>query len=241
MSEKYGIKTKGNKGRELFVEYNGKKYARYPVETPVVNIGDDLDKFIEKYGKPYYKDADIFCISAKVVSIANKYVMHESEVKTTWLARLIVKFVTKWPDDIGYSHPRKMQAAINIVGVPRILLAIFIGTFMKMIGKPGYFYIVAGHNINAIDGFNPVSEPPMNEYAVLPPDNSDELCDKWETKFGMKSVILDGNNIDNNVLGMSKGVKKLFSEEDLMQILRGNPQGQEEDDGITPILILREE
>lgn len=235
----YGILQQPNPNRELYSEVDGVNYARYPIETPFVNIGDDLDAFIQTYAKPYYQDGDIFCISAKVVSIAKNMVLHESQVKPTWLAKFIVKFVTKYPDDIGYSHPRKMQAAIDIVGYPRILLALIGGTLMKLIGKPGYFYRIAGHNINAIDGFNPVSKPPMNEYAVLPPPNGDEISDQIEEKFGMKTVILDGNNIDNNVLGMSKSVKALYSISKFQEIVKGNPQGQEDDGNTTPIMLVR--
>ncbi len=240
MAEKYGIKPTSNKGRELSMKFKGKTYNRYPVETPKVKIGDDIYEFIEKYAKPHYKTGDIFCISAKVVSIARSLVVHQSEVKISPLAKLIVKFVTKWPDDIGYSHPRKMQVAINMAGYPRTLTALGLGTGLKLIGKPGYFYRIMGNNVNAIDGFNPISIPPMNEYAVLPPHDGDDWCNEIEQKYGMKTVILDGNNVDNNILGMSVGVKELFTKEEFMQVVKGNPQGQEDDDGVTPVLMVRQ-
>jgi len=137
MAFRYGIKNEANKGRELFQIFKGNKYARYPVETPVVNIGDDLMLFIEKYGLPYFSKGDIFCISSKIVSITKKYVIHISEIKISPLAKLIVKFVKKWPNDYGYSLPEKMQVAINIVGYPRMFLALIGGTLMKLIGYPG--------------------------------------------------------------------------------------------------------
>lgn len=238
--DKYGIQKKANTGRALESQVDGKRFARYPVKTSIVKIGDDIYDFIEKYAVPHYQKGDIFCISAKVVSIARSLVVHKSEVKISLLARLIVKFVTKWPDDIGYSHPRKMQLAIDIAGVWRTWAAIIIGTILKIAGKPGYFYKIMGNNINAIDGFNPISKPPMNEYAVLPPRDGDMFCDEIEERYGMHTVILDGNNIDNNILGMSKGTKKLFDKDKFMQIVAGNPQGQEDDEGTTPILIVRE-
>lgn len=237
--EDYGLKLTPNEGRNLTSNIDGICYARYPVVTPTVKIGDDLYSFIERYGKPYFQSGDIFCVSAKVVSICEKYVLHRSQVKESFLAKFIVRFVTKWPDDIGYSHPRKMQAAIDIVGYPRIIIALIGGTLLKFLGKPGYFYRIAGHNINAIDGFNPVSKPPMDEYAVLPPPNGDAVCDRVEAQFGMPTVILDGNNIDNNILGMSKQVKHLYSAAKFMEIVEGNPQGQEDDGAVTPILIVR--
>lgn len=240
MRDIYGIKQDSNPGRKLTASFNGKIFARYPVVTPIVEIGDSLADFIEKYAVPYAVDNEIICISAKVVSICNSYVIHQSEVPISLLARLIVKFVKKWPGDIGYSHPRKMQVAINQVGYPRIVLALALGTIFKLLGRPGYFYKIAGNNINAIDGFNPVSKPPMNEYAILPPKDGNKLCDNLENKFNRAFVILDGNNIDNNILGMSKEIRALYSTSDFMKIVEGNPQGQEDDGQVTPVLVVKE-
>ncbi len=239
MKNLYGIKSDPNPGRDLYSEVAGIRYARLPVTTPIVKIGDSFEDFVENYVAPFIQKGDVVCISAKVVSICKAFVVHESEVKISLLARIIVKFVKKWPGDIGYSHPRKMQVAIMQTGYPRMILALLGGTFMKLLGKPGYFYRIAGHNINAIDGFNPVSKPPMNEYAVLPPVNGDEICNDLQQKYSVPFVILDGNNIDNNILGMSDGAKSLYSVEKFMEIVKGNPQGQEDDGQVTPVLIVR--
>lgn len=235
----YGIKQEANLNRELYCEYNGVKYARYPVETPIVNIGDDLNSFVAEYAKPYIKAGDFLCISSKIISIANKLVIHRSEVKISPLARLIVKFVKKWPNDYGYSLPEKMQVAINMVGYPRMILALIGGTLLKIVGKPGYFYIIAGHNINAIDGFIPTAMKPFNEYAFLPPTNADKIADELEGIISAPVAIVDGNNIDNNIIGYSRRLKDLYTVKDLMEILNGNPQGQDDDGNITPMLIIR--
>lgn len=235
----YGIKYEANPNRELNSEYKGITYARYPVETPIVNIGDDLNEFIENYALPYFKEGDIFCISSKIISITQNFVVHRSQIKISPLARLIVKFVKKWPNDYGYSLPEKMQVAINMVGYPRMILALIGGTIMKLIGKPGYFYRIAGHNINAIDGFIPTAMKPFNEYAFLPPVNADQIAEDLQNKYNVLTAIVDGNNVDNNIIGYSSKLKERYSKEDLMQILKGNPQGQDDDGNITPILIVR--
>lgn len=235
----YGIKYEANPNRELNSEYKGIVYARYPVETPIVNIGDNLNEFIENYAQPYFKDGDIFCISSKIISITQNFVVHRSQIKISPLARLIVKFVKKWPNDYGYSLPEKMQVAINMVGYPRMILALIGGTIMKLIGKPGYFYRIAGHNINAIDGFIPTAMKPFNEYAFLPPVNADQIAEDLQNKYSVLTAIVDGNNVDNNIIGYSSKLKEKYSKEDLMQILKGNPQGQDDDGNITPILIVR--
>lgn len=236
---KYGIRFTANPNRELYSEHKGIRYGRFPVETPIVNIGDDLDKFVQEYAAPYFKEGDIFCISSKIISITKNFVVHRSKIKTSLLARLIVKFVKKWPNDYGYSLPEKMQVAINMVGYPRMVIALIGGTLMKAIGKPGYFYKIAGHNINAIDGFIPTAMKPFNEYAFLPPINADEIAEKLQNKFNIPTAIIDGNNIDNNIIGLSTRVKNMYSISDLMSILKGNPQGQDDDGKITPIIIIR--
>lgn len=235
----YGIKNIPNIGRELSVEHNGIEYLRLPVETDLVNIGDNLNDFLNKFGKPYVTKGDIFCISSKIISITENFVLHRSEVHVGFLAKLIVRFVKKWPNDYGYSLPEKMQVAINLAGYPRIIAALIGGTLLKIIGKPGYFYKIAGNNINAIDGFIPTAQKPFNEYAFLPPTNGDEISNSISKIVGAPTIIIDGNNVDNNIMGLSDEAKALYNKEDYMQILRGNPQGQDDDGNITPIIIIR--
>ena len=235
----FGIKHEANTNRELYMDYKGVKYARFPVETPIVNIGDDLDKFVDEFAKPYLQDGDFLCISSKIISITKNFVVHRSQVTISPLARLIVKFVKKWPNDYGYSLPEKMQVAINIVGYPRMIVALIGGTFMKLIGRPGYFYRIAGHNINAIDGFIPTAMKPFNEYAFLPPTNADTVANQLQERLSVPVAIVDGNNIDNNIIAYSAKLKEMFTVSDLMMILKGNPQGQDDDGNITPMLIIR--
>lgn len=237
-NEKIGLLENGVEGRELVVNSNGKRWVRYPVRTELVVIGDTLDEFIKKYAIPNYKKDDILCIASKVISIVNGFYVKESDIRVTSFARFLTKFVKKWDHDPGFRIPQKVQLALDIVGYPRFLLAIFIGGVMKIIGKPGYFYKVAGHNINAIDGFVPEMYPvPLRGYGFLAPENPNKICDEIQEKYGMKCAILDGNNVDQIVLGMSSQLLENMTKEELLDILRGNPQGQS---GNTPILIVRE-
>ncbi len=233
-----GLKTTPNEGQELYKVVDGVKYARFPVKTPLALIGDSLDNFIAKYGKPYYKDGDIFCISTKVVSITKGYYVKESDIKITWLARFLVRFVKKWPHDPGFAIPQKIQLAMDIVGMPRFVFAMVAGVIMKKVfGKPGYFYILAGHNIGAIDGFVDWMYPePLRGYGFLAPEHPDQDAQEIEDKFGMPSALLDGNNVENIVLGMSNKLKKMYTKEKLLSIIEGNPQGQS---GGTPIILVR--
>jgi hypothetical protein len=51
--------------------------------------------------------------------------------------------------------------------------------------------------------------------------------------------MLDGNNIDNNVMGMGEKAKSIYAIDKFERIVAGNPQGQDNDGVITPMLIVR--
>ncbi len=231
-----GLQQKANPGRELIVDVDGTKYVRYPIKTKLVLFEDNLSDFIREYTEDY-QEGDIFCIASKIVSITKGFYIHEKDLKVGWLAKFLVKFVKKWPNDKGFAIPQKIQWSMDIAGKPRFIFAVFAGAFMKLLGKPGYFYRLVGHNIRSIDGFIPEEYPEgLKQYGFIAPDNCDMEADLIEKEFGYKTAILDGNNVENIIMGMSKGLKKSLSSEHLSKILRGNPQGQ--DDG-TPLLLVR--
>ncbi|MFS8130623.1 MAG: hypothetical protein ACMG57_01450 [Candidatus Dojkabacteria bacterium] len=232
-----GLQEKPHEGQQLFMEVDGVKWARFPVKTRLALIYEDLDKFVEEHAKSFYKDGDIFCLASKVVSICKGYYVKETDIHVTAFARFLVRFVKKWPHDPGFAIPQKIQLAMDIVGIPRFLFAMVGGVVMKALGKPGYFYILAGHNIGGIDGFVPEMYPePLRGYGFLTPEHADDDAEEIEQKHGYKTAILDGNNIENIVLGMSKSLKAEMTKEKLLEIINGNPQGQS---GNTPILLLR--
>lgn len=234
-----GIQTTANPDRTLDIEADGVTYHRYPVKTPLVNIGDSYLDLMATYVKPYFQVGDFIAISEKVISICQKRVVHESEVEPGWLAKLICKFVTKYPDDVGFENPRKMQVAINEAGFLRMIAAVVGGGIMKYVfRKPGYFYIIAGNNINAIDGFNPIAIPPFNQYAMLSPAEPDKVCDEIYQQFGMPATIVDANNVNTEILGKGEVlVQAGLDNLQLRKILLGNPMGQEDEH--TPVLIVR--
>lgn len=233
-----GLQTAANPDRTIDISYDGVIYHRYPVKTDLVNIGDSYIDMIEKYAKQFIQPGDLLAISEKVISICQKRVIHESEVQPGWLAKLICRFVTKYPDDVGFENPRKMQVAINEAGFLRMIFAVGIGGLAKyLFGKRGWFYIIAGNNINAIDGFNPIAIPPFNQYAMLAPAEPDKVCDEIADKFGVMCTIVDANNVNTEILGASRNISPTFTRQDLQKILAGNPMGQEDEH--TPMLLVR--
>lgn len=221
--------------KSAHIVIDGVKYERIPVKTHLIHIKESIDPILRDKVQPLVKDGDWIAISEKFLTISQGRVIHESAVKPSLLAKIVVKGVKKYPNDIGYSHPRKMQVAINQAGALRIVFAMIIGGLTRLTGRHGDFYRIAGNRISEIDGFNPSAIYPFNEYAMLGPNNPKEDAQKIEDSFNAPTVIIDGNNINVEILGMSKGVP--VSKELARQILLDNPMGQGEE--LTPIIIIR--
>lgn len=215
---------------------NSLAYERMPVKTHLINFGEDLFSILQTYVGKQFKNGDWVAISEKVVSVCQNNARHISTVKAGWLAKIIVKGVKKYPNDIGFSRPEKMQVAVELSGRLRILLAMFLGTIGKVLGIHGIFWIIAGKRVAEIDGFNPSAIYPYTEYAVLPPKEPAKVVQDIENKLGYPAVIIDGNNINVKVIAQSSGVA--LDKKIIRLILLDNPMGQ--DDEMTPFIIVRQ-
>lgn len=218
-----------------FITVNDSDYQRLMVKTHLIKFGEDLFSILQKYVSPQYKAGDWVAISEKVVSVCQNNARHISTVKAGWLARLIVRGVKKYPKDIGFSRPEKMQVAVELSGRWRIIPAIFFGAIGKILGIHGIFWIIAGRRASEIDGFVPEAMYPYNEYAILPPKEPAKLVQDIENKLGYPAVIIDGNNINVKIIAQSRGVP--FDKKLTRLILLDNPMGQ--DDEMTPFVIVR--
>ncbi|HRZ29270.1 MAG TPA: coenzyme F420-0:L-glutamate ligase [Candidatus Paceibacterota bacterium] len=122
-----------------FKNVNNREFERILIKTHLIGFGENLQTIINQYVSPAYKDSDTLAISEKVVSVCQNNMRHISSVKVSLLSKIITKFVKKYPNDIGFSLPAKMQVAIDISGYPRMILAVILGGILKFFGKPGYF------------------------------------------------------------------------------------------------------
>ena len=79
--------------------------------------------------------------------------------------------------------------------------------------------------------------PPYNEFAKIYPEDPDKTCSEIEGKYGIPCCIIDGNNINTRILGMSLSMP--LSHEKARNILIDNPMGQGRE--LTPIILVRAE
>jgi len=223
-----------NLGKNLHIEIDNDRYARFPIRTHVINATDDISDVVKKYTEPHLEENDIIFISEKIVAISQGRAFHIDEIKPGRLAKLLVKFVHKSPYGIGLGSEWTMELAIREAGAWRILLGAFIAAITKPFGIKGMFYKIVGKGINAIDGPCDYTIPPYNNYAKLAPKDPHAVANKIKNLLNKEIIIIDANDLGVNVLGKSSDS---VSDEFCQQVFRDNPLGQTNEQ--TPICIIR--
>jgi hypothetical protein len=214
---------------------DGREFERIPVQTHLVHVKESLVDVLRRYVTPVVQPGDFLAVSEKVVAISQGRVIHRSLVHPGFLAKLIVKGVTPLKDDVGFSDPAKMQIAIMRAGWWRMLAATSVGGVTRLFGRRGDFYRIAGNRVSEIDGFSHHTIEPFNEFAMLGPEDPPRDAQELEDKTGWPVAIVDANNINVEVLGMSRGVP--VSAAIVRRAVLDNPLGQ--DDERTPIIVVR--
>ncbi|KPJ55283.1 hypothetical protein AMJ47_00170 [Parcubacteria bacterium DG_72] len=205
------------------------------VKTHFITSSDKLEDIVLQYVVPKAQKGDIVVLCEKIVSIMQNRIVYKKDVKLGSAAKFLSKFAKKTPAGFSVGNPYKMQVAINLAGLPRILLASFLGGVGKIIGFPGTFYRVAGHNISRIDGFYGKAFKEYNEIGILACKDGNKVCQSLKDRFGFSFAIADVNDLGRNIVGRSfdlAGKEKI-----ILQALKGNPAGQFNQQ--TPIIILK--
>ncbi|KKR54029.1 MAG: Gamma-glutamyl ligase superfamily [Parcubacteria group bacterium GW2011_GWA2_40_23] len=223
-----------NQNKSLEISVDSEKYFRLPIKTHVITADDDIISVVEKYVTPFKKANDYLFISERVVAISQGRAFPISEIKPSWLANILVKFVHKSPYGIGLGSPWTMELAIKEAGIPRMLFAAFVSAITKPFGVRGMFYKAVGKNINAIDGPCDYTLPPYNKYAKLAPLKPNKVAKEIKNKMGIEVVIIDANDLGVNVLGKSNSeITDKFCE----KVFKDNPLGQTNEQ--TPLCLVR--
>lgn len=223
-----------NEGKELVISTDYGDYARYPVKTHVVESGDVLEEILDKYVGEHIQKGDTVIISEKIVAISQGRAFPVEEIKVSWLARFLSKFVTRTSYGIGLAMPETMELCIREVGAVKVVFAAVVAGIAKIFGKRGVFYNICGMKARAIDGPCDCTLPPYNHYAKMAPDKPNEVSERLANHLGVDVVIIDANDIGVNILGKpSKGYDENFA----VQVFKDNPLGQSSEQ--TPIAIVR--
>ncbi|MHB8719046.1 MAG: coenzyme F420-0:L-glutamate ligase [Candidatus Dormibacteria bacterium] len=217
------------------VEVRGRHYERGAIRTHLVGVKEPILEVLQRYVTPHVRAGDFLVLSEKFVAITQGRVIHRSLVRPGLLAKLIVRGVTPLRDDVGFSDPAKMQVAIYRAGWWRMALAMVVGGVTRLVGRHGDFYRIAGNRVSEIDGFNPHTVKPYDEFAMLGPEDPPRDAQAIEDATGWPVVIVDANNVNVEVLGCSRGVPVTAADARLAVL--DNPLGQGEEQ--TPIVLVR--
>ena len=190
-----------NEGKNLEIDTDYGRYARYPVKTHVITKDDVLEDVLDKYVRDYIQPGDTIIMSEKIVAISQGRAFPIEEIKVSRLAKILSHFVVKTNYGIGLGMPETMELCIREVGRPKVLWAAFCAAIGKLFHKHGVFYNICGMKARAIDGPCEYTLPPYNHYAKMAPDKPDEVAARLTKHLGIDVVIIDANDIGANVLG----------------------------------------
>ena len=225
-----------NPGKQLSRTVDGVEYLRIPVKTHLITKEDDMADVVVRYPKPLMREGDILFISEKAVACTQSRAIPMEDIKPRKLAVTLSRYVTKTPAGIGLGIPETMEMALQECGTPRILFAAFCSVIGKILGKKGWFYIVAGPKARGIDGPTEGTIPPYDHYVVLTPADPMGTAKKLAQALGHPVAIVDINDLGANILGFSEKKPTL---DWLARALGDNPLGQGSES--TPMGILRKE
>lgn len=219
------------------VAVQGCEFERFAIQTHFIEQGESYLDVINKYVAPLYEEGDVLSISEKIVSMCQNNTVNKGDVKLGFWAKFLSKFASSNNHGIAMDEPYKLQLAINLAGLPRILFASFCSAVTKLFGIKGVFYKIAGHEIDGIDGFYMNSSFDLyHNLALLNPKNPSKVCNDISDAFKINSMIVDANDFEVNILGKNDSLNGI-SNEFLKLLIKDNPAGQS--DELTPLILIK--
>lgn len=201
-----------------------------PIRTRILTDKDDIVDAIMEYGAHIIGPEDIVCVAESVVAITQGHFTRPEELKPSWQARLINRFIH--PDG-SMSSLYGMQAAMELEGEWKTLFAFMAGAVAKIFRKPGVFYQLARQASLTDDVTGTM--PPFDKHIVYGPRNPNGVCEEIVRRTGCYgAVVADVNDLKRAaVLGASHGMDPRR----IARILIDNPFGN--DSQMTPIVIIK--
>lgn len=204
----------------------------YPVKTHLLTDSDDFAQVIKRYAGDFLKQGDVIVIAESPIAIVEGRYRHPSNVHPGWWARRLCYFV---PSKGSLSSPYGMQCAIDQIGTFKFVSAMFAGFFMKLLGKNGWFYTLAGMESELIDDLTGTI-PPYDQYIVLGPENPEKFVYDLKNKVGVDIAIADANDLKKaRILACTIP----SAQTQIRNWMLNNPAGNSSEQ--TPIVIIRPE
>ncbi|MFZ5767748.1 MAG: tetratricopeptide repeat protein [Bacillota bacterium] len=198
------------------------------VDDPVAALGEH----VRSVGR-----SDVVALSSCVAGVMEGRFQMAGAIAPCLTARVLSRFVDQTDVPFGgmapLASPLAMQVLVEEVGTVRVWLAALAGVVGKLLGRKGWFYLVAGPQSALIDDV-PGSLPPYDYYVIMGPADPPGLAQRIADALGCEAAIVDAN--DRQVawaVGCSRGVDRRRLE----ALMSDNPAGNQ--DQQTPIVIVR--
>lgn len=204
----------------------------YPVKTHLLTDSDDFAEVIKRYAGNFLRQGDVVVIAESPIAIVEGRYRHPSNIHPGWWARRLCYFV---PSKGSLSSPYGMQCAIDQIGTGKFVSAMFAGFFMKLLGKNGWFYTLAGMESELIDDLTGTI-PPYDQYVVLGPENPEKFVYDLKSKIGVDVAIADANDLKKARI-LACTIPE--AEAKIRNWMLNNPAGNSSEQ--TPIVIIRPE
>lgn len=206
------------------------KLELVPIKTRILTDKDDIVDAIEEYAKDVVGPDDIVCTAESVVAITQHRYTRPEELKPSWQARLMRRFV---PGEGSMASLYGMQAAMELEGEWKMLFCFIIGFLAKLVGKTGVWYQLCRQASLTDDVTGTM--PPFDKCIVYGPAEPDKVAEKIKQRLNCYGAcVADVNDLKRSaVLGHSKGVNP----KEIARILIDNPFGNASQK--TPIVVIK--
>ncbi len=209
--------------------------AIVPIKTRLLTEKDDPKQVMKEYVISPIPD-DIATLSSCVAGLMEGRFFMEGAVEPGFLARFLSRFVDQKDIPFGgaapMANPLSMQVLLEEIGSVRTVLAAIAGGVGKILGKKGWFYMLAGQDAGQIDDVLG-SLPPYDYYVIMGPYDPSGLAEAISSEIGCEAAIIDANDLGVAwAVGYSSGVDASWLED----VMSTNPAGNQEQQ--TPIVLV---
>jgi hypothetical protein len=201
-----------------------------PIPTHLLTRLDSCVDIVRRYVVPHAQPGDIVTIGETPVAIIQGRYRHPTDIHPGWVAQRLCYFFLPTS---SLATACGLQSLVDQVGPWRVMFGFIGGAILKILGKPGGFYQLAGEQARLVDDVTGTL-PPYDQFVVLGPDNAQAVVDEIKAQTGISAAIVDVNDL--------KAVKVLAATADvsmmtLQKALIDNPAGNSDEQ--TPVVLVR--
>ncbi len=208
--------------------------TRILIRTHPLSEQDDIAEVVQRYAGKLLESGDIVVLAETPVAITQGRAIPVKQMRPRLSAKILWRFVRKVPYGIGLRNPYSMEAAIQECGELRVWFAAILGGFLRLLGRRGDFYLIAGIQARMIDAVGTSPVKPYDECVLKGPAAPEELVRKLKRRFGVEFAIMDINDIGGSwAVGATSGIDRAALE----NLMRDNPMGQ--GNQLTPIALIK--